>query len=133
MGLEPAGDGRDSLGVLAALEARELTGLHEVALGNHGLLPVDVTNDKLALVLEPLIECVALLADDGRDLQTVLLGELEVALVAARNAHDRTSTVVHEHVIGDPDGHGATIDGIDHIASGGHTVLLAIGPLALHA
>ncbi len=40
---------------------------------------------------------------DGGDLEAVLAGELEVALVAARHGHDRPGAVAHQHVVGDPD------------------------------
>ena len=40
------------------------------------------------------------------DLQIHGLGEVEVALVVAGHGHDRTGAVLHEYVVGDPDGDG---------------------------
>ena len=46
------------------------------------------------------------------------MGELPVALVVARNAHDRTGAVPHQHVVGDPDRHLLLIARIDRIGPG---------------
>ena len=128
---EPADDGVDGLGVLAALEAGELAGLHEVALGLHGVVPVNGSDAQLALVLEVLVERVVLLADDRRNLEAILLGEVEVALVAAGHAHDGAGAVVHEDVVGHPDGGRSAIDGVDDVTAGEDAVLLAVGALAV--
>lgn len=130
---KPFDDRVHRLGVLAALEASELAGLDQVALGDHGAVPVDGADAQLALVSELGVERVVLLADDGGDLQAVLLCEVEVTLVTAGDAHDRTGAVVHQDVVGDPDGDWAAVDGVDDVATGGHAVLLALGPLALDA
>ena len=58
------------------------------------VVPVDGGDAQLALVLELLIERVVLLADDRGDLEAVLLCEVEVALVAAGDAHDGAGAVV---------------------------------------
>ena len=129
--LEPGDDGVDGLGVLAALHARELAGLDEVALGRHGLVPVDVGHAQLALVLELVVEGVFLLADDGRDGQAVLAREVEVALVAAGDAHDGAGAVVEKDVVGHPQRGGLAGHGVDNIATGEDTVLLARGTLAV--
>jgi hypothetical protein len=129
--LEPGNDGVDGLGVLSALHARELAGLHEVALGCHGLVPVDVGHAQLALVLELVVEGIFLLADDGRDGQAVLTREVEVALVAAGDAHDGTGAVVEKDVVGNPQRGGLAGHGVDHVAAGEDAVLLARGALAV--
>src|SRR5437868_6947458 len=46
----------------------------------------------------------ALAANDANDRQIELRRELEVALIVAGNAHNGTRSVLHQHVIGDPDG-----------------------------
>ena len=130
---EPADDGVHGLGVLAALEAGELAGLHEVALGVHGVVPGDARDLELALVLELVVEGIVLLADDRGDLQAVLLGEVEVALVAAGHAHDGAGAVVHEDIICDPDRGGPAVDGVDDVAAREHAVLLARRSLAVDA
>ena len=128
---EPRDDGVDALGVLAALEAGELAGLDEVALGVHGVVPVDGADANALLVLELRVERVVLLADDRHDVEVVLLGELEVALVAAGHAHDRAGAVVHEHVVGDPDRRGTAGDRVDDVAAREDAVLLAGGTLSV--
>ena len=128
---KPVDDGVHGLGVLAALHAGELAGLHEVALGLHRVVPVDGGHAELALVLELVVERVVLLADDRGDLQAVLLGEVEVALVAAGHAHDGAGAVVHEDVVGDPDGRRAAVYRVDDVAAGEDAVLLALRALAV--
>ena len=54
-----------------------------------------------AVALEPLVGG-QLGGDDG---QAEAAGELEVALVAGRNGHDRPGAVAHQHVVGDPHRH----------------------------
>ena len=130
-GLEVGHDGSLALGMLAAHHAGVLAGLHEEALGRHGRLPIDARHDALTLVLELGVEGVVLPHDDGDDGQVVLLGELEVALVAAGNCHDGARAVVGDDVVGDPDGHLDAVDGVHHIAAGEGAVLLELALGAL--
>ncbi len=55
--------------------------------------------------------------------QRVFFRELEIAFIMGRHAHHRTRTVVHQHVIGDPDWQQLSIEGIDGQASGVHAQL----------
>jgi len=129
--LEPCDDGFHALGVLAAPESGELAGLDEVALGVHGMVPVDRPDANVPLLPELGIERVVPLTDDRDDVEAILPGEVEVALVAAGHAHDGTGAVVHEDVVGDPDGRGSTVDRVDDVAPREDAVLLAGGALAV--
>ena len=49
-----------------------------------------------------------------------------------RHGHDRAGAVLHQHVVGDPDGDRLAVDGIDHAAAGEDAgLLLLLGPLDL--
>ena len=72
---------------------------------------------------------------DRRDRQVETAGELEVALVAARNGHDRPGAVAHEHVVGDPHRDGLAGERVGGTRPEGHTglvpgVVLAVDVLA---
>ena len=69
--------------------------------------------------------------NDGDDLQVVLTGELEVALVVRRDSHDRSRTIGHQDVIRDPDRDARLVDRVDGITAGEHAGLLLIHRLAL--
>ena len=60
-----------------------------------------------------------------RNGQAELAGELEVAFVAARNRHDRTGSVSHQYVVGDPDRNRLAVQRIDRERAGEHAGLLA--------
>ncbi|GIR72192.1 MAG: hypothetical protein CM15mP74_34430 [Halieaceae bacterium] len=45
-------------------------------------------------------------AHHGFDRQLILLRKLPVPLIVSRYRHDGTGTVVHQHIVGDPDGYG---------------------------
>ena len=68
---------------------------------------------------------------DGRDVEAVDAGELEVALVAARHGHDRPGAVAHQHVVGDPDRDVLAGDRVRGVAAGEHAGLRAVLVLAL--
>ncbi len=62
--------------------------------------------------------------DDLHDGKVVLGGELEVALVVGRDAHDGAGAVVGQDVVGHPDRNLRAVIGIDGEAAGGNAVLL---------
>ena len=64
--------------------------------------------------------------DDRADGDAVGLGELEVAGVVGRDAHDRARAVVHQDVVGDPDGDALAGEGIDRLLAGVDAVLLGL-------
>ena len=117
--------------MLAADHAGVLAGLHELALGLVGFLPVDRRDDAILLVFELRIERIVLTQDDGDDGQVVLAGELEVALVAARDGHNRAGAVVGHDVVGDPHGDLLAVHGVHDVAAGERAVLLAVALGAL--
>ncbi len=117
--------------MLAADHTGVLAGLHELALGLVGFLPVDRGDDAILLVFELRIERIVLTQDDGDDGQVVLAGELEVALVAARDGHNRTGAVVGHDVVGDPHGDLLAVHRVHDIAAGERAVLLAVALGAL--
>ena len=112
--------------MLAAREAGVLAGLHQSALSLHGALPVDAGDHAALFVLELLEQRVIAAQDDGDDGQVVFLGELEVALVAARHCHDRAGAVIGHDVVGNPHGHLLAVDGVHHITAGERAVLLLV-------
>ena len=124
-------DGLLAFGMLAAHHAGVGAGLDQTAFGFHGAFPVDAGHDPVLLVCQLAIQGIVLGHDDGDDGQIVLAGEFEVALVAAGNGHDRTGTVVGDHIVGHPDGHLLAVDGIDDIAAGECTVLFVVALGAL--
>ena len=65
-----------------------------------------------------------LLVDHRPDRQVVALGELAVALVVRRDGHDRAGSVVHQHVVGDPDRDPLVVDRVDDVVAGEETDLL---------
>ena len=64
--------------------------------------------------------------DDRPDGDAIGFGELEVAGVVGRNPHDRARAVVHQNVIGDPDGDALAGEGIDRLLAGVDAVLLGL-------
>src|SRR6185436_4403675 len=62
--------------------------------------------------------------DDDGDGQAVLARELEIALVVARDAHDRAGAVLAEHEVRDPDRHRLSGERIDGRAAGIEPFLL---------
>ena len=130
-GLELGDDGFLGRGVLAAHEAGELAGLHEDALGGHGLGPVDARDNAALLILELRVKGVVFGDDDGDDGKIVLLGKLEVALVAAGDGHDGTSAIVRNDVVRNPNRDLLAVDGVHHIAAGEGAVLLLAALSAL--
>ena len=131
-GAQLGDDGFLSLGVLATLHAGELAGLHQNALGGHGGVPIHGGHHALGLVLQLLIQGVVLGADDGDNGQVVLLGELEVTLVAAGNSHDGAGAVVGHDVVGHPHGNLLTVDGVHHVAASEGAVLFLVALSALN-
>ncbi len=65
------------------------------------------------------------------DRQTVLGGELEVALVVCRHGHDGAGAVAHQHVVADPDGDLEAVHRVDRGGAGEHAALLLLGRQAL--
>ena len=55
--------------------------------------------------------------DNRNDLQTKRFRKLKIAFVVSRHSHDRAGTVTGQHVVGDPDGDGVSVDGIDRVAA----------------
>ena len=111
------------LGVLAHVvhglvggQARERAGVDEHA----GLL-----EDLRGLAVEPLSGLVGR-RDDRADGDAVALGELEVAGVVGRHGHDRARAVVHQDVVGDPDGDALAGEGIDGLLPGVDAVLFGL-------
>ena len=130
-GLQVADDRVDGGRMFSAYHAGVLARLHELALGLVGFLPIDRGDDAILLVFELRIERVVLTQDDGDDGQVVLAGELEVALVAARDGHDRASAVIGHDVVGNPHGDLLAVHGVHDVAAGERAVLLAVALGAL--
>ena len=68
---------------------------------------------------------------DRDDRQSVLARELEVALVAAGYRHDGAGAVVHEHVVGHPDGDLLAVDRVLDVPARERAVLGALAELPL--
>ncbi len=124
--LEISHNGILALGMLATRKAGEAAGLDQTALGLHGLLPVDAGDDTILLVLQLLVQRVIVAQNDGDDGQVVLLGELEVTLVAARNGHDRAGAVVGHDVVGNPHGDLLAVDRVHNVTAGERTMLFLV-------
>ena len=58
--------------------------------------------------------------------KTVLDGEIVVSLVTARNGHDGTGTIVHEHIVGREHRQLGTGDRVDRVQAGEQTRLLTV-------
>ena len=63
--------------------------------------------------------------------QVKLQGEVQVALVVRGHGHNRTGTVVGQHVVGGPHGQLCAGQRVDRVAAGEHAGLLALGGLAI--
>src|SRR5579875_297867 len=115
------GDGRTPISLAADQPVAQAIGNHEFANtlflyvpGNSGYRFLGRRAVEWARVdhhaqrhfrLRPGIRVARLLARGTNDLtygNAEFAGELEVALVMRRNAHDRARTIAHQHVIGDP-------------------------------
>ncbi len=71
--------------------------------------------------------------DDGTDLETERLGEVEVALVVRGHGHDRAGAVLHQHVVGDEHRDLLAVDRVGDGAAEGNAGLLAVLVAALLA
>ncbi len=71
------------------------------------------------------VQRLALRLDDRDDVQAVLAGEVEVALVVGGHGHDRSRAVGAQHVVGDPDGNTRAVDRVNGVAAGEDARLLA--------
>ena len=105
LAVEPFDDRGQGLAVAHPVEAR--VGVHQRAVPHVGELLLGV--------------------DDAPDRQAELLGEGEVALVVARDGHDRAGPVLHQHVVGDPHRDLLAVDGIGDRAAQRHAGLLPLG------
>ena len=117
--------------MLAADHAGVLAGLDQRALAGERLLPIDGRDDRALLVLELVEQRIVIGEDDGDNGQVVLLGKLEVALVAARYGHDGAGSVIGDDVVGDPYRHLGAGDRVENITVREGAVLLkgALGAL----
>ena len=81
---------------------------------------VDQRSTRGAERQQRLNHCLLGIIVDGKhhqpDFQFVLLRELVVALVVRRHTHDGAGTVVHQDVVGHPDGNLLTVERIHRIA-----------------
>ena len=66
-------------------------------------------------------------ADDGADGETVLLGELVVALVVGGDAHDDAGAVGGEDVVGDVEGYSLAVDEVNGVGAEGDAGLFSLG------
>ena len=69
--------------------------------------------------------------DDPTDRQPECAREGEVTFVVSRDRHDRAGSVAGEDVIGDVNGHLASVGGIDRVGSGEDAGFLSGGGLAV--
>ena len=81
--VQPGDDLRDPLGRRRPVQ---------LARAHHDALVVVCLGHRIGVAL------IARRLDDDADRQAVLAGELEVALVVRRHAHDRAGSVLHQHV-----------------------------------
>ena len=98
-----------------------------VGVDGHAALLVGVP------VLPAVVVEVRLVVDqhDLDDLDAVLVGEGEVALVVRRHAHHGAVAVADQHVVADPHRHLLVGDRVRHGQAGGHALLLLRGELGL--
>ena len=66
------------------------------------------------------------------DIDTEFLCEIVVSFIMGRNRHDRTGTISHQNVVGDPDRDLLFVDRIDRISADEHTGLILIQFRPLH-
>ena len=64
------------------------------------------------------------------DFELVFFGELVVALVMRRHAHDRARAIIHQDVVGDPDRHLLAAERIDGEAMRIHAMLFDLADVA---
>ena len=73
------------------------------------------------------VDKLAVVVDDDLDRQIEPLRELAVALVVGGDGHDRAGAVVHQDVVGDPDGNARVIDRVRREEAGEDTGLVRPG------
>src|SRR4029079_18595037 len=100
---QPFSDGAPGLGYLYAVE---LAGVHETP----GRVLDERRLQRRVLVLPGA-------GNDTHDRKREHVRELEIALVVSGHGHDRTGSVLHEHVVGDPDRNGRAGRRIDGVAA----------------
>ena len=117
--------------MLTALHAGVFARLHQIARSFEGLLPIDVFDHHILLVFKLLVQLVLFRKNDGRNGKIIFAGEFEVALITARNSHNRAGSVIGHDIVGNPYGNLLAIDGIYHITTRERTVLfeLSLGAL----
>ena len=98
-------------------QTAELAGVHQqaVRLDEGQLLGIRVAIGGVAFAARH---------DDHANVESVFLGELVVPLVVRGDGHDGAGAVVHEDVVGDPDGHRFVVERIDGEASGVDAMLV---------
>ena len=113
---QPGGDGRFGVGHGHSVEA---TGVHYYTVARISLGERGVRSFTLARYH----------AYDG---QLHRLCEVEISLVVTGDRHDGPGSVLHEHVVRDPDGNGLTGGRVQAITAGRHTRLGLLDLLASH-
>ena len=118
--------------MLSAHKTGKFARLNQVAFGFHGAIPAYAADNKIALVFKFIIKRIGVFADNRGNFEVVLFSEIEIALVAARHAHNRAGTVIGKHVIGSPNGHQTIVNGVLCICAQKDAVLFTIGTLSIN-
>ena len=82
------------LRMLTTLHSRKGTRLHKITLSFHCLIPRDMAHFKLFFTAKLIVESVIFRTNDGRDLKIIFLSKIKIALVAAWNTHNSTSSII---------------------------------------
>src|SRR5690625_549948 len=101
-------------------------------VGRQAVVFAGIDCTALLLVTVPVLPLIGRerFAVDGDDVlngKAVFLGELEVAFVVGRHAHDGTVAIAHQHVVTYPQGNRFAGEWVDDIKSGCHAFFFAHG------
>ena len=127
--LQPVGDGRLAeavlLGVFGHDVLRFLAGeaVPRAGVDQQAVFERERQHRRLGLARSRRLALAARQNYDA-NLKPVFLGELVVALVVRRHAHDGAGAVVQQDVVGHPDGHALAVERIDGVEAGEDAFLL---------
>ena len=99
----------------------EYRGLHAVPFTG-----IDHSAARLCVGLCHVPDLFSVLGNDLNDRNIELLRKFEVTVIVGRHTHDRTGTIVRQHIIRQPDRHFSSVQRVDGIASGKYPGLFLI-------